>query len=124
MVHPVFSSVVRDQNWTPLKAHNGYIDLFADLGLLGLTLFIANSISAIRNSMKLAAIGGELYFRWPLVIVTIILAYNTFESELLGTFLWLLYVSITVSSRRILEETRSRHETQPMISSVRVSEAY
>ncbi len=90
--------------WKPAKAHNGYIDLLADLGWLGVGIFGLNTVIAFCRSMKLVARGNTMESQWPLLMLSVILVYNIFETDLMQvhSFFWVAYVTITVSSQRAL----------------------
>jgi exopolysaccharide production protein ExoQ len=93
-------------HWQPLKAHNGYLDLCLDVGMVGLALFILNCGVIARRAVKLIAKTRALEARWPLMVLTLIVLYNVFETELLvqNGFLWTLFVAITVATQRALRE--------------------
>jgi len=96
--HAVWSRV----GWTPSKAHNGFIDMLLDLGLLGLVIFALNSAIAMWRSMKLVAREKTLESQWPLMMLSVIFLYSVFEINVLlpNNFLWVAYVAITVSTQR------------------------
>lgn len=90
---------------TPTSAHNGFLDLFIDLGLIGFSLFIfslfVNYIRAIRLVRITKRNDGVL----PLLILTCMTQINVSESYLLGeNLLWLLYVSISIGMVNQLRE--------------------
>jgi exopolysaccharide production protein ExoQ len=88
--------------WTPLKAHNGYLDLWLELGLVGLTLFLLNTAIVLNRSLAFAASGRTLLSQWPLLMLSLIMLHNFFESDLLiqNGFMWVIYVAISVSLQR------------------------
>ncbi|BAY46352.1 O-antigen polymerase [Scytonema sp. HK-05] len=85
--------------WECPNAHNGLMDLFAELGLSGLIVFFISYVSA--------CIRGVIWLRmtrtpegvWPLMYLSFLLMYNITESSLLSTnsIFWILYVSIIFS---------------------------
>jgi exopolysaccharide production protein ExoQ len=76
-------------NWTPVSSHNGYIDIFMNLGLAGMGLLLLLLVNAYRNiSKKIRAdreFGGLAF-----VFFIIILLQNLTESTLAvaNSFLW------------------------------------
>jgi O-antigen ligase len=96
--HLVWSIVA----WKPAKAHNGYIDLLADLGWFGVGIFALNTAMAFWRAVKLAAHERTTESQWPLLMLSVILVYNIFETDLMQvhSFFWVAYVTITVSTQR------------------------
>jgi exopolysaccharide production protein ExoQ len=95
----------------PTSAHNGFLDLFLDLGFLGFFLYIAslavNYIRAIRL-IRLSRGDDNLL---PLLLLTGITQINLSESYLVGeNLLWLLYVSIAIGMANELRELSKRSE--------------
>ena len=95
--------------WAPGKAHNGFIDILLEVGLLGLGIFVLNSVIASWGSMKLIARERTLHSQWPLLMLSLIFLYNIFESDLMvpNGFLWVVYVAITASRQRAWNVSRA-----------------
>jgi O-antigen ligase len=89
-------------NWTPVSSHNGYIDIFMNLGLVGLLTLIIFLFHAYRNisrSLETNREFGNLNF----VFFIVILMQNIAESTLsvANSFLWILIlISAVVITRR------------------------
>ncbi len=89
-------------------AHNGYLDLMLDLGLVGFSLFAISLTGTIgraivwlrQQSQPMVGIG-------PLLFLTYLLLYNITESSLIlepNTLFWLLYVNVsTVIQTQVIE---------------------
>jgi exopolysaccharide production protein ExoQ len=103
--HTVWSIV----GWRPAKAHNGYIDLLADLGWFGVGIFALNTALAFWRAVKLAARDRTMESQWPLLMLSVILVYNIFETDLMQVhgFFWVGYVTITVSTQRAWSMSRA-----------------
>lgn len=90
----VGSAVAR--GYVPPHAHNGFIDLLIDLGLIGLFVFslslVHNLIRAVRKAY--AACNGEDL--WPLAFLACLMIANLTESALmrLSNIFFVLYVAI------------------------------
>lgn len=99
--------------WKPAHAHNGYIEIVLDIGLVGLSLFLLNAGIAFWRCGKLVARERTLESKWPLLILSICLLSGTFEMNLTAgnTFFWVAYVAITVSSGRYLLAERNAAQT-------------
>jgi O-antigen ligase len=99
--------------WRPYKAHNGFIDILLDLGLLGLGIFGLNTAIAFWRSMKLVARERTLESQWPLLMLSLLLLYNVFEIDLIvpNSFVWVVYVAISVSVQRAWAVNRATERT-------------
>lgn len=102
-------SVWEQIGWTPLKAHNGYLDLWLELGLVGVSLFALNTLAVLSRSLKFVAKHRTLESEWPLLMLNLIILHNAFESDLLiqNGFMWIIYVAISVSMQRAMRAERS-----------------
>ncbi|HBE18537.1 MAG TPA: O-antigen polymerase [Cyanobacteria bacterium UBA11149] len=80
-------------------AHNGYIDLTAQLGLLGLSCFVLSFITAYMRALAWIRLGKTSEWLWPITYLTFIFMYNQSESTNIETnsFFWILYVAVTLS---------------------------
>jgi O-antigen ligase len=95
-------------HWTPVSSHNGYIDIFMNLGLIGLLLlliFLRDAYRNITRTIETDRERGSLGF----VLFIVILLQNFAESTLsvANSFLWILLLvsAVVVRSRpRPLDE--------------------
>lgn len=87
------------QGYVPPHAHNGFIDLMIDLGIIGLFIFgfslVHNFIRAAKKAYA-AQRGEDL---WPLAFLACLVIANITESSLmrLTNIFWVLYVAIAFS---------------------------
>ena len=85
-------------NWLAIPhAHNGFLDLSLEIGLLGLALFI---ISLLYNFLKIIIQTYRCHskdFLWCFFYLMCIILFNISESEFLknNTLAWVLYVTIS-----------------------------
>lgn len=85
--------------WEPPHAHNGFLDLWLDLGLLGLSIFAFSAIAVCLRSIACLRQNPNSEGLLPLAYLTFLLLANLTESSLLRqNFLWILYVSISLST--------------------------
>lgn len=91
--------------WTPLKAHNGYIDLWLELGYVGLGLFAGYAVIVAQRCVRFIRRERTLESQWPLLMLSMVLLHNVVESDLLITngFMWIVFVGIAVSTQRALQ---------------------
>ncbi|MCL1472414.1 O-antigen ligase family protein [Argonema antarcticum] len=85
------------------QAHNGYINIVAELGLLGLLFFVLSMVTAYIRAINLARSAKTIEGLWPITYMTFILMYNQTESTNIETnsLLWILYVAVTLSIKSV-----------------------
>ncbi len=85
------------------QAHNGYINLGADLGLLGLLFFVLSLLTAYIRAINWARLGKTSEDLWPIIYISFLIVYNQSESTNIEfhSLFWILYVVITFSMKRL-----------------------
>ena len=100
--------------WQPHQAHNGYIEIYLNLGFIGLFLFIALLVSTFRRAA--AGLTSEPSFefsRLRLALLFAILSHNYTEATFKGVhLLWTMFhlVAINIPER---ETSRARNRFAP-----------
>lgn len=95
--------------WMPGLAHNGLIDLWLDLGLLGVGLMTASVVTAYRRAIKLMRADQGWESTLPFLLISWVLLVDVVGSGLLiqnGLF-WVLYV---VSVNSVAAQTQTQVE--------------
>jgi len=84
-----------EYSWHPIEAHNGYLEIYLDLGIIGLTLLAGVIVSAYA-SIRAAITSQVEYAALRLSLLVASILYNVTESAfrpgLLMYFLFLLTV--------------------------------
>lgn len=95
------SIVVQAVQWDAPNAHNGFLDLWLALGLLGILVFIIGFVINFLRAIYLIRYNGKSEILWLLVYLTFTLLSNITETTLLGqnNLEWVLYVSAILSSK-------------------------
>jgi exopolysaccharide production protein ExoQ len=101
------------------EAHNGYLEIYLELGLIGLFLLVGFLISSygtickrIESSPAIASLG--------LATWTVLLFYNVTEAAFKGGLLWMvLLASATVVPERFAKDTRVAKVFENSVRSVR-----
>lgn len=83
--------------WAPVHAHNGFIDVVLDLGIVGLSLLLLGFTIAVRRA--LLRLQEDLPWSeaaWPLAFLVFFFLSNMSESSILKPFAiyWFLYASV------------------------------
>ena len=91
--------------WEAPHSHNGFLDLWLDLGLLGLLTFALSFIILGLRAVAWVRQNKTAEGLWPLAYLTFLLLANLTESSLFRqNFLWVLYVAITISMHKISDK--------------------
>jgi len=86
--------------WRPTEAHNGYIETYLELGLVGLLLLIGVIFSVYKNVRRTLMVDFE-YGRFRMIFLVIAIVYNFMESAFKGThIIWFLFLLIAVECPR------------------------
>lgn len=85
--------------WECPYGHNGFMDLFAELGIAGLSVFLLSFITTYFRGVMWLRVTKCIEGIWPLMYLTFLVMYNISESTLLETnsIFWIIYVSTVFS---------------------------
>ncbi len=88
----------RKHTWQPQQAHNGYIDIFIELGLVGLILLIGATVTALRYIRRNLENDYE-YGAFRMIFLFMILIHNITESSLVrGKHnLWFIFLLVVLN---------------------------
>jgi exopolysaccharide production protein ExoQ len=99
--------------WLPMAAHNGYLELWLGVGILGVPLLLYLVLCSLRRAKDHIRSSESLLSLWPMSYLLLFLFHNFFESHLLETrsLEFLLFAAITTSlaMQRSGTEPRAAH---------------
>lgn len=105
---PVHEVWIQNQ-WNPSHAHNAFLQIWLEIGLIGAVLYLAVYLRAVNRAVKVAALVPGSVGLWPLVFLTTTLLVSITESgmtsELLG---WMMLVVAILSVSGHLSDRHSR----------------
>lgn len=88
-------------NWTVPHAHDAYIELALELGLVGLGLYVGAYLLAMKRAAWYMRMERDNSAKWPLVYLCFVMLYSFTENYVLApnTIFWMLFVaaSCTIS---------------------------
>ena len=88
-------------DWAPRLALNGYLDIAAELGLVGLGLFLLTMLTALWRAVVWLRLTGTALDYWPLLYLICMALYNSTGTMNIirgsNTIYWVLYVTVAVS---------------------------
>ena len=96
----VARDVARHLYWPPPSAHNGYLDLFLSVGMVGFAIFMISLLSTAKHALAYLRMGKGTYSNiFAAVFILMFVSYNAAESitGVQAGFLWILYVAVSVS---------------------------
>jgi len=112
--------ILRAVKWPVPDAHNGFVELTLNLGLIGLSIFIVGYVINLTRSIFKVRTTSGVDFIWPLLYLVYVPLSNFPEQSLLipNNILWVIYVTITLtlfmpvsvehqSQERLLANTKS-----------------
>lgn len=101
--------------WEPTYAHNGYLQLGLDLGLLGVCLFVLGFLIYFGRALVWSRLQQTVEGMFPLVYLTFLLPYNVTESIILqqNSIFWVLYVSTVLSINISKSPMRDPYSPKP-----------
>jgi exopolysaccharide production protein ExoQ len=81
-------------------SHNGFIDTFLQIGVIGLVLFVVHFISVLVRVVRLAFENASIENIWMMQMLLLMLLYNLIEMNTIlnGQFLWIYYVAFSVTT--------------------------
>jgi O-antigen ligase len=102
-------------NWQPNQAHSGYVEMYANGGLIGVVLLIGMIVSAFRVIARDLKTGTEAQVEWArlrMALLLVIVVYNYTEATFKGVnLIWTLFylVAWTVGTRGMPAQAANKH---------------
>ncbi|MDZ4874827.1 MAG: hypothetical protein CLLPBCKN_004223 [Chroococcidiopsis cubana SAG 39.79] len=97
-------------------AHNGFLDLSLDIGLLGLFLFVVSYVKVSFHAIEYLRLNNSSEGIMPLAYLLFLLQFNLSEPSLMREDIyWLLYVSLTLSLQNFLNLKKSNNFSQQKV---------
>lgn len=93
------ASVLVRVGYVVSQAHNGFLNLVLELGLVGLGAFLAGYLQIWQRAFRFLRISTDPIPLWLCTYLTLMLIYNLVESSILkqNDIFWVLYTSVAVS---------------------------
>lgn len=96
------SEIWNSEGYKPPHAHNGFINLALDLGLIGLLAFICLIVTSYMQSIKCLQRGGSAIELWPIYYITFFFMYNHSENTIIehNSIFWALLIAVVLSVKQ------------------------
>ena len=104
------------EGYKPPHAHNGFINMALDLGLIGLFLFLMTIVVTYLRAIPWLRSGKTTIELWPIFYVTFFFMYNTSENTIIAhnSIFWALLIAVSLSIKRTtvipLNEIATNHK--------------
>jgi exopolysaccharide production protein ExoQ len=97
--------------WLPPNGHDGFIDLWLDLGLVGVLAFLVSFVVSFVRAFRVAHDGRSFADLFPIMFLYFMVLGNLTESALVthNSMIWVLFVAVTTQ----LWVTRHGRPRQP-----------
>lgn len=96
MENPAFT-VITENEWRPPNCHNGFIEIFVQLGWVGLTLFFLSFLCSLAMAVTYLIRSKKPDSVLPLILLTYMFIRNLSESAMLDlNYTWFYYVIVTI----------------------------
>ncbi|MEH1843059.1 MAG: O-antigen ligase family protein [Nostoc sp.] len=107
------SVIVQTVQWNAPNAHNGFLDVLLDLGVLGISIFIIGFVLNFLRGIYLIRWNQTDESLWLLIYLTYVILANLTESTLLNqnSLEWILYVSAILSSKASTSKNLSKYNS-------------
>jgi O-antigen ligase len=111
-------------NWDAAvpHAHNGFLEVWLGLGLIGLALILINLSRNFLFALRVARNNREIEYSWPLLLVVFTVLYNLTENTLLtvNTLPWIAYAAASYwlagAAREEAAEPEPQSDAEPAYS--------
>ena len=99
------ANIILALRWAVPAAHNGFLEVWLQLGAVGVLLFCTGFLQAARRAVSNFRTGADPYSHWPMSVLLLTIVYNLDESSLMQSndFLWILYI-VTLSNLACLDK--------------------
>ena len=102
------SGIVSDNGWVPPHAHNGFLELFLEFGLVGLALFLFSFLMTLSMCVKyMISRSAPESLVPPLILTWMVIPNITVSSLFTPGLTWFIY--ILISCRVSYELSKSSH---------------
>lgn len=110
------------EGYKPPHAHNGFINITLDLGLVGLFLFLLTIAVNYLRAIGWLRLGKTTIELWPIFYVTFFFMYNHSENTIIAhnSIFWALLVSVSLSMKR-MRAVPSEDEKKHLNPSIQVN---
>gem|GEM_PF-4673847 len=110
-------------NYIPTHAHNGFLDVALDTGILGLFIFLLLFVGYLVKSNKLINLNKNIYHYWLFSFLVVLTVYNFSESYILqrNNLIWILIITTFSFINKETELNMVKNKKKPKIKTNKVA---
>ncbi len=103
--------VIRAARWPVPYSHNGILDLWLDIGLLGVSVYLLGFGINLIRAIIWARAGTTSDSLWPLILLTYMILSNASEGGILAqnSIFWVLYTAVSLSLSKPFQKTKKNY---------------
>lgn len=92
------ADVILTLGWVAKHSHNGFLDIWLDLGIVGLAVFLTSYFGALWRALQMLRRHAGSGAYWPIHYLVFMLVYHLTEGPILrqNSIYWALYVATVV----------------------------
>ena len=92
--------IIRAARWPVPYSHNGILDLWLDIGLVGVLAYSIGFAINLLRAIFIARFSTGMERIWPLIFLTYLVLTNTTEGGILSqnSIFWVLYTALSIST--------------------------
>jgi O-antigen ligase len=89
--------------WMPNSAHNGFLEIWLGLGMVGLGLFAITLLIYIKRAVTFVRTVRSAESIWPLLFLILLLLCNLSQATILirNSIFWIMYVAVGLTSAQL-----------------------
>jgi exopolysaccharide production protein ExoQ len=107
---PWTAPLLEDRAWVPNEAHNGYLETYLNLGLIGLCLLIGLLVATFRKA-RAELLSNLMWGRLRFGFLTAAILANWTETKFRGlSVLWFAFYIIAIDYPRLAYESSEEHD--------------
>jgi len=97
--------------WAAPSAHNGLLEIWLDLGLVGVAITVFSIASCSRKAYRLARGTRGWEYAWPLLFLVVLGVLNLTESAFFegNSIYWFLYMVIALNLSQLLSNVKANY---------------
>lgn len=103
--------IIRAARWPVPYSHNGILDMWLDIGLLGVVTYFSGFGINLLRSVFIARFSVGIEYLWPLIFLTYLVLTNATEGGIISqnSIFWVLYTALSISIMEPMEKPKPSH---------------
>jgi O-antigen ligase len=110
-------AVWRAMNWHAPHSHNGFLEVWLDVGMVGLAILVIGFAIYLKRALLLLRLTSTNEARWPLVFLVLLFISNLTGVSILSrnSLGWIIYVAVGITSGKLVSAARAASKTSELV---------